>query len=62
MTRREARKSLGSRTHRRVGMKTKVIPGGNNTKKAPKYRTRRAKKGTKSNGAKVQEKLRTSQK
>jgi hypothetical protein len=37
MTHREARASLGSRTVRRAGTKTKVIPGGSQ-KKPPKYR------------------------
>lgn len=51
MTHREARRKLGSRTVRRAGKKTRVIPGGAQ-KKAPKYPTRRAYEGP-SNAAKV---------
>lgn len=57
MTRREARRSLGSRVSRRQGTKTKVIPGGNTSKKLPKYRNRRASKGKESNASKVFKKL-----
>lgn len=51
MTHRQARRKLGSRTTRRAGKKTCVIPGGAQ-KKAPKYRTRRAYEGP-SNAARV---------
>jgi hypothetical protein len=57
MTRRQARSKLGSRTTRRAGTKTKVIPGGAQ-KQPPKYRNRRAAKGKTSNAAKVQALLR----
>lgn len=57
MTRREARASLGSRTHRRANTKTKVMPGGNTSKKGPKFKTRRAAKGKESNASKVFRKL-----
>lgn len=57
MTRREARKKLGSRVHRRAGTKTKVIPGsgGSSAKsRLPKFKTHCAAKGQRSNAAKVQ--------
>jgi hypothetical protein len=60
MTRREARKSLGSRVHRRAGTKTKVIPGGGGSSakaRLPKFKTHRAKRGSKSNAAKVAERM-----
>jgi hypothetical protein len=37
VTHRQARKSFGSRTTRRAGTKTKIIPGGNG-KRPPKSR------------------------
>jgi hypothetical protein len=54
MNRREARKALGSRVSRRVGTKTKVIPGAKTTKRQPKFRTHRAAKGQTRLGVRVQ--------
>ena len=56
MTRRQARKTLGSRSSRRSGTKTRVIPG-RGEKQPPKYTTRRAAQGKESNASKVRKLL-----
>lgn len=52
MTHRQARRRLGSRKNRRVGTKTRIIPGRGD-KQPPKYTMRRTFKGKESLASQV---------